>query len=548
MEIEYYKLRIMLNTNNDKQVELKPGMFIFDSNATVSGEGPYMCTNIKYSKSILLQLPHKDQVEIFMNEAKFKDFCLTSRGKNGSINIKSIKDSVERNRIINENILIMLNALFPVSFPISDYVESLCPSINYKFGNVLFKPEYYTHLKVDEDTTVTRAVWINVMHQHPAYKKLYDIVKKYYKRMYNYIFELIPKSTSIPSSKPNEDNDKSEDEDNKEGEDEDNKEGEDEQNKKFKSLAEEIELAEWDDNEYIKRVIETNDKINELTLDDNEITGIERYDYQKPIWKLYYMLKGLQKNTQEYNDFMEKYVEKFIDVKDKELIKLEEELVEKKKELDKKKKEMNNNQNDNLNREIKEIENKIYARKNRRFNANMSEEQRQQSNEKRFLDSVQKELEFHFTFIKEISEYYPLKRQSLNPNVKGIFIDNVLRVKSFVDKMQTADQTYCSTVDKIDDGKFYEIHVGLGLVGGKVTADNAKKLGCKFDEYKLAKQIKDYSSDNTAYAMYPYVDLKEYINKLDQANKVEQANKAKATGGTRKKRRRRRTKKIQRKR
>jgi hypothetical protein len=222
--------------------------------------------------------------------------------------------------------------------------------------------------------------------------------------------------------------------------------------------------------------------------------------------------------------------------KDKELIKLEKEM---EKEMDKKKEE------------IKEIENKIDARKNRRFNANMSEEQRQQSNEKRFLDSVQKDLVFHFEYIKELSEYMPLKRQSLNPNVKGIFIDNVLRVESFVNLMQAADQTYCSTVDKMDDGKFYEIHVGLGLVGGKVTADNAKDLSCIFNEYKLPKQIKDYTSNNTAYAMYPYVDLKEYINKLDQANKANKANADKAnpkTGGTRRKRRRRRTKKIQRKR
>ncbi len=499
-EIEYYKLRIMINTNNNKQIELKPEMFIFDS--PVSGDGPYVCSNINYSKSSLMLLPHRDQVDIFMNETRFKEFCITSKGKKG---IETTKDADKRTNIMNNNVIIMLNALFPVSFPISDTTESLCSMSNMPTDSLylkLTKPAGYTYLNIGETTTVTRVVWLNVMHHHPAYIKLYNIVKKYYKRMHTYILDVLSEEykQDTNNAPPPGNNGNS-----------------------INNIMDKLNIGEWQDNNYINNVNETIKFIKELSLDEDDENSIDTYDNENVMWKLYYMFKGLRKNTQEYNDFMEKYVEKFINVKDKELIRLEE-------EKEKLEEQIKTNPTDKrIQARIDDLDNKISDRKNRRYSANITDEQRQASNEKRFNDSVQKELQFHFDYIKELTEYMPLKRESISliNDTTGIdrrlFKDNILNVAQFVNAMMNADSSFCTTVDKMEDGKYYEIQVAIGLVGGKVTADNAKQLSCNFNSYKMAKQIKDYADGSKAYPMYPYVDLKDSIQKL--ANPVKKGGK-----------------------
>lgn len=498
-EPEYVKLRIMLNTNNGKQVELKSDMFAFDNK--VSGDGPYVCTNINYSKSTLILLPHQEQVNIFMNESEFKNFCITSRSKKG---VETSKDEDVRSTIINNNIGIMLNALFPVSFPIQDTVESLCPKTSISSDSLylkLTKPSLYTYLNIDGTTTVTKVVWLNVMYQNPAYKQLYEIVKKYYKRMYAYI-----EDTFL------------------EDDDDDDVDSGTAKITKI-DFRDKFNMDEWTDTDYINNVNKIITFIKSLKLVDNATeTSIYNYHNQINMWKLYYMFKGMKKNSQEYNDFMEKYVDLFINAKDKELQKLEDELKNKEKDLTTKEGELTKatdvTEKDNLKTKISELKydirkqkDQIFTRKNRGY-TNMSDEQRQASNEKRFNDSVQKELDFHFKYIEQLTEYMPLKRASLNPKVKLLFKDNVLNVKEFVDAMTTGDTDYSTTVDKIDDGKMYEIQVGMALVGGKVTPEVASDLRCKFDNYKLAKQINDYNAG--VLFTYPYIDLKPDIERLQK--------------------------------
>lgn len=543
-EPEYVKLRIMLNTNNGKQVELKSDMFAFDSK--VSGDGPYVCTNINYSKSTLILLPHQEQVEIFMNESKFKDFCITSRSKKGA---ETSKDEDVRSTIINNNIGIMLNALFPVSFPIQDTVESLCPNTSIPSDSLyvkLTKPTVYTYMNIDGTATVTKVVWLNVMYQNPAYKQLYEIVKKYYKRMYAYIYETLIDPWKEPDTEEKKE-EKIKEEEKKE------------ENPKMIDITQTLNMNTWDDNDYIKHMntIISHIKLLQLEQRRSDNNSIYNYENQINMWKLYYMFKGMKKNSQEYNDFMEKYVDLFINVKDKELQKMEDELEVKEDELEEMEAELKTMENELKNKEAelektdeadkvnvnatinkleknikkledkitklenikKGIEDRISSRKNK--NTNISDEQRQASNEKRFNDSVQKELDFHFKYIEQLTEYMPLKRASLNPKVKLLFKDNVLNVQDFVKAMADKNNKYCTTVDKIDDGKMYEIQVGMALVGGKVTPDVASKLRCKFDNYKLAKQWKDYNAG--VLFTYPYIDLKPDIERLQKAlvNKAE---------------------------
>jgi len=534
-EPEYVKLRIMLNTNQGKQVELKPDMFAFDNK--VSGDGPYVCTNINYSKSTLILLPHQEQVNIFMNELEFKNFCIASRGKKGA---NTSKDENVRSTIINNNIGIMLNALFPVSFPIQDTVESLCPETSIPSDSLytkLTKPSLYTYLNIDGTATVTQVVWLNVMHHNPAYKQLYEIVKKYYKRMYTYIYDTLIDELKEP------------DKDEKKVE----KKEEDEEVKKMINIVDELDMGEWKDNDYITHVntIISHIKLLKLEEDPDDDKSIYNYHNQINMWKLYYMFKGMKKNSQEYNDFMEKYVDLFINVKDKELQKMEDELKVKEDELTTKEGELTtatDAEKENLKTKISELKydirkqkDQIFARKNRGY-TNISDEQRQASNEKRFNDSVQKELDFHFKYIEILTEYMPLKRASLNPKVKLLFKDNVLNVQDFVKAMTNKDPDFCTTVDNIDDGKLYEIQVGISLVGGKVTPEVASKLRCKFDNYKWAKQYQEYNilaklnmakieeieEEDNALFMYPYLDMKSDIERLQKEASSKPAVKAEA--------------------
>lgn len=538
--VKIVQLRIMLNTNNGKQVELKPEMF-----ENVSGKGgPYLCTNVDYSKSTLMLLPHNERVNTFMDKEKFTQYCLTSRSKK-TMNNAELKDANEKvnrakianknavdankqspniaharaidatrkvleqanselnklvksknNDLINKNIYIMLNAMFPVSFPVDSQVESLCPELSNLPSESLYikltKPYQNTHLTIDsKPTTVTRVVWLNVMYHNPVYKQLYTKVKTYYEKMFAYCIKYF---VDVYKNTPDE--------------------------IYHDAFATETDIGNWktSDETLIDDVDGVNAFVKQLHLnDDKSIYSIYRFGDSiktwSTVWKLYYMFKGLKPKTREYNEFMEKYVELFINVKSTELIKLEKSLETKQNEL---KKATTNANIIKIKDEIDKIESDIRYQKrisNRSFG---SEEQRQESNEKRFKESVQNELVFHFDYMKEVAEFTPLKRQSLNDSTSGLFKDNMLDAQRYTEAF--TEEEYCTAVDKIDDGKLYEIQLGVSIVGGKIT-ESSTKLSCKFSSNKLTKYIKDYTNgitDRQAYPAYPYLDLEEDIKRIEQ--------------------------------
>lgn len=396
--IKIYPLKIMLNTNEDKQVELKPNMFIFDS--SISGDGPYVCTNVLYSQSRLILMTHKQRVELFMNKNKLNDFCNVS---------KAVKEtSIETNKIIEINIGVMLKAMFPISFPIASNVISLCENTNISEDNLFQQIQKQfgnesTYLNIDKPKTVTSVVWLNVMHFHPEYVKLYKIVSEYYENVEN-------------------------------------------------KYGKELEATGMD---------ELITKIGVITSKKIEILD-------KPHeWKLYYMFRGMKKPSSEYNKFMEEYVKKFISA--------------------------------NASRAPGD-QSRVYQ----------SEESRQAANEKQFMESVEKELAFHFKYIKEIVNYMPLERSSMNTNVQQLFENNMLNSQDFLTQMNPPLKTnteYCTTVDKMKDGEYYEIHLGISLVGGKITDTSIFKK-CKFDSHRLGKMITDYNLP-PKYPAYPYIDMDE---------------------------------------
>jgi hypothetical protein len=485
--IDYVSLKIMLNTNNGDAVELKSNMFIFetDTTKTISGDGPYICTNVNYAKTVLQPLTHRERVEIFMNKDKFLDFCITSKSKKG---IAPEDDKKETDEIIQNNIFIMLNAMFPTQFPIKDSVESM--SSDYKLDESIFvqftKPSYQAYLNIKKPSTVTRAVWINLMKYHPEYIKLFGLVKKYFKKMYQYYIKVFETGENTNLGLINDTNDTTN-----------------------KSLFTKNKL---NNESYINIVNAIAETLKKKKLEDLE-TMTDEYEEPKKktaLWKLYFMLKGLIPNTQDYNAFIEKYVELFINVRDKRTIELENEI---------KKMEQTNptTYQDKIEKERKiqqykrEIET-IEQRKNRGFT---TEKQKQENNESQFNSSVKTELEFHFNYIKEIVDYMPQNRQSLNENVSGLFKDNVLKAQDFVDAMEKKSdddsiKKYAATVDKIKNGDSYEIQVGLSIVGGIIT-EATRSMSCIFDSAKLAKMIKNKTNNIVGVPMYPYIDFEKQI-------------------------------------
>lgn len=97
------------------------------------------------------------------------------------------------NSIVKENITIMLNALFPISFPIQDQV-TLMDDTNLDLMNMIkrtFKTREYVYLNIGKVSTVIQVIWLNTISSNPTYYQLYQKIKKYYKMIFNFIDENI---------------------------------------------------------------------------------------------------------------------------------------------------------------------------------------------------------------------------------------------------------------------------------------------------------------------------------------------------------------------
>ena len=113
-DLEIVELRIKMHTNMDTQVELTADKI---DNKKVSGKYPFLCTNIKYSDVLLKQKTQDEIFDIFFNSQKFNNFVLVSKLKK-----KQTATTRYDPNIVKTNIIQMLNALFPISFPIKDRV------------------------------------------------------------------------------------------------------------------------------------------------------------------------------------------------------------------------------------------------------------------------------------------------------------------------------------------------------------------------------------------------------------------------------------------
>lgn len=260
LDLEIVELVIQMHTNMDTQLELTADIV---ENKKLSGKNPFLCTNCKYSKDVLIQKPIGERFDIFFNRTKFYNFMLVSRLKKN----QSIESRYDSN-IVRENIIIMLNSLFQISFPIKEQVE-LMDDKSVDFENMiknLFKSNEYTYLKLNKTSTVTQVIWLNTIGSNPIYYDIYQKNKKYNKKVMDY--------------------------------------------------------AETVDEEKIKEILKTgedNEKIRDLQkyFNDNKIIydvdkKKEEVNKKKEEWILYFLVSNFKQKTKEYNEFIKNYIKKFI--------------------------------------------------------------------------------------------------------------------------------------------------------------------------------------------------------------------------------------------
>ena len=490
IDLEIVNLKVMLHTNKDSIIELTSNLFLFDGKTGIQGNYPLLCTNYRYSKELLNYKTLYEIVQTFFNRNKFNDFILASKvkktqildknttniditlenkinvvlkkinkkslvfdfqkikalsisQKNNIINnlkvnnndLKKITDSnsfvdylilisnqnSNKNKIIKENIIIMLNALFPVSFPIKDQVSIMDDNSLELLGIIqkIFKSSVYVYLNIDKPSTVIQVKWLNTIASNPTYYQLYKMIKKYQVKLYNYLDENV-------------------------------------KNGEIKKIFNRADLSE---NEKIKEIKK---KVIQEEPKDSE--------NDKNIWDLYFLFSKLKKNTKEYNNFIKKYIQKF----------------------------------------ISDVPTYGYS---------YSRGDNDQLNEKKFLSSIP-ELNFHFEFMEKIIEYLPPKRISTSKSIISA-LNNKYDFDDFVDLFEESKDEY-SGVEKVNDGKDYEIHVGIAVVGGKVTGSNYK-FWCKYNSYKLGNDlnylIKNTEEDPNSVRLYSYIDL-ENVNSENEYTSV----------------------------
>lgn len=533
--IEIVKLRVVMKTNKNKKVNLTANLFVFDK--PITGEYPLLCTNVKYNSEYLRDKSFLEVVQIFFNEKEFERFLLSSD--------KTVGDERE---VIDSNILFMLERMFPISFPIKDDVQMVSKSEMFNFEKMLgkiFRQHDYVYLNIDKPSTVTQVLWLDTVRSNPEYVQLNDVMRKYKKDLLAYLEKspqqnlqnvnykeinsklraiLLEQKSSYRYSNISREEKNVLDElltmvgnGNEFNEAEKSADPQIQQDKAKKGLQKKIKenlqrkidkiksetskllfdksaLDKLTAIEYRVRVNEEEDKskIGEIAKNykdgnytDDDLRGIFSKNYKErgsKWWKLYFIFAGLKKNTSAYNNFVSGYVKRFV----------------------------------------------LESRDESRYWYNSSS-----SNEAKFKKNLA-DIDFHFDFLKKIDDFVSQRRQSMNKRIgEEIFEDSEENFTVHIDKFLGLFNNLKGSVEKasvdkvretktkdvvLEEGgsekkeyktKFYEIQLGVAVVGGKVP-NAPSNFWCAFNSVKHANDYKVLSKyDLGEITLYPYLEIEE---------------------------------------
>lgn len=139
---------------------------------------PFIANNVEYNESELTSMSYIKIITTFFKRTSFEEYL---KNKNHHEIIDNDLDNENKlNKILNNNVIIMLKALFPSVFPFTNNVDESFSSL---IQNIISPVNFslvprFSYLKINNATnTVTNAVWLNDILNHPEY---FEFLKKFY--------------------------------------------------------------------------------------------------------------------------------------------------------------------------------------------------------------------------------------------------------------------------------------------------------------------------------------------------------------------------------
>lgn len=184
MDFDIYELKIVISTNikSKKEIILTKDLIHNTDQVTVSSElnsYPYVTYDVMYSRRRLIRLTYQERINFFFNKDKFKELLASYK--------TTITDKTDRNAVVENNIMIMLELLLPTKFPaVKDLKQSYKMVFNKDgFLDHLYEAFIYnqpfSYLKIDGKVyTTKRVIWLNDILNHPVYRKLLDHYRKFW--------------------------------------------------------------------------------------------------------------------------------------------------------------------------------------------------------------------------------------------------------------------------------------------------------------------------------------------------------------------------------
>lgn len=194
--MDVHLLRIMMATNipNTKPVEFTRSMLYHPEYNQLSGSGtyPYITDEVDYSETKIDTLTYPELIDTFFNRKKFINMVSNARGNPDN------KVKPDKQKTLERNVMTMLLLLFPTKyFTVNNHkqsIELLEPGIATHYKHSIFYNPLKTlssYVKINgKPYTVTEAIWLNDLLNHPTYRTLVEEVYNLNRSLNTYKTEL----------------------------------------------------------------------------------------------------------------------------------------------------------------------------------------------------------------------------------------------------------------------------------------------------------------------------------------------------------------------
>lgn len=190
MNYDIEELKIMLYTNipSNRLLPFTRKLLSHPEITTTTidlNDYPYFTFDVKYPKGQMQYLRYQERVETFFNKQLFSEY-LFAYSKKTLVSKDDDSYYTERDKIIEHNIMTMIEILFPTKFPVITDIHTSYDKImgNSSFSRMILnpiKPKYFSHLKINgKDYTFKKNVWLNDFLNHPLYRKLLEDYRKFW--------------------------------------------------------------------------------------------------------------------------------------------------------------------------------------------------------------------------------------------------------------------------------------------------------------------------------------------------------------------------------